>query len=524
MKKKFLIIDLDGRIKKDHGEEGNDLFSPISNFFHLKPSYDLKIENKKLCRMVSKVFNRLPKRMAILQNTYYIEHVKQSYCLLEQIKNLMVRNSYTKLVLVGGGKVRFLSTFCTIGERKSYLFKSSYYFNYIIWKTFKNSIDIEFVQRDLFFTNFLFQIVRDVILSSAVVLKHLFKHKSTGQNIIEKNSRICLFPYMLPLQLEQFNLIANKFHRHRIIKLKLHARYLGRVEIISKLFRYIYKDMLFLLFHNGRRKSFVKLNFRLYFSFLPMYLKCIFYQFNLSFQTRCLRANNKRLTILTNMSIGEDICSVHYYAKINCIRHINYSIVCQNPTQLVTNELSSIYYFTDNQNHEFWKKQITNLKVDNLNIFKAKITNDKKSRMTITFFTQPDRYLQYSIEVFRKLFLFSKDFPNIQFIVKPHYRDETQYFNLIRFKTHNFIIKSKDENIYDCIKMTDIGLSFSSTVLNTCVYNNMPAIYFNWSIMPNSLREQVRLTKNPDGIEVTCLQGLFEYLKSTIHDYSNKYA
>jgi hypothetical protein len=209
-------------------------------------------------------------------------------------------------------------------------------------------------------------------------------------------------------------------------------------------------------------------NTSLFFSLLHMQTKAKI----LSAQLKPLENVKK---IRTAMTYGNDISSIHQFCKANSIDHVNFQAVSLRKMYFPNHDIADKYFIIDQSVRNFYCDNFKNfhfLKLSRVFHNKNGWHEEKKNKVVISFFTQPEEYSRY-IKTFIEEFLHYLE-ENIIVNIKPHYReDEADYLFLQEISNQVSILPSSI-SACEIIKQSTLVLAINSFVLKeaACIRNN----------------------------------------------------
>lgn len=181
------------------------------------------VMEEKYCHIYTKEYMKMMKERSLDElefaiNDIYYHNLKKVFALLEHVSFLLKTEDIDELILIGGNKnFRYFPFYFAEAHEDGFRFlhKSSWYFNALIYRAFKNKIKISFINEENIFKLNIIKRVRQVVLlfgiSLLVFIKHIKKWKKfLGHHSENLQKKLILFPVRTVHQLRFILPTVNK--------------------------------------------------------------------------------------------------------------------------------------------------------------------------------------------------------------------------------------------------------------------------------------------------------------------------
>ena len=199
---------------------------------------------------------------------------------------------------------------------------------------------------------------------------------------------------------------------------------------------------------------------------------------------KCIRkiGKDRIACILTDKTLGYEICTVHHVAEELSIPHTNIQLVAMAPILYPKLKLADRYYLYAKQTYELYRQYS-----DSYRFYIPMETKEREIKRTegralkLVLFTQPDSYTKRYLEAIRQLaeVLGGSDI-SAELIVKLHYRQDKQAEFEKLEKEYGCLSIVKTGNAGELMKQCDAILSMTSSVLFEAVTNRIPGFIINF--------------------------------------------
>lgn len=484
-----LIVLLDNKIDKINLLE-NDIILVQNHNDYLTLKVTNKVilvdftkgyESNELQQSVNMFFSGFNKDIQKLSNYTYLKLFCPIYSIIVQIREIIETNPISEMVLIGGSEHIFLSFTRAEGEGVKRLYKTHWLINPIIYQYFKDEIKIKWLKKKNKLLFFFANLVRENSLWIKTILLSFYKTlfiKSDYTQINKDDKETAIIVTNLPLQYRHLTSLLEKEEVDKIYitPSNWNQKITGGLELKRKPIKYnellknIYKsykekfmqtEMVFSIKgKNIKFNSYIvnKCIQKVYFTYL---------RDTAELSNTIKRINSNKKYLITDMTFGIDIITVHTVAEELNIKHLNYQYVNMFPMLFSNFNLADIYYLYSKNTFDMYKGYS--------DIFRYYLPVKRKPELfhkqnteavNIVIFTQPDRYTDRYLYLIEELSNKLRDLVNVNVKIKLHYRqDKMEEFSVITEKYSNFEIVDKESNLEKLIINADFIISMTSSVI-----------------------------------------------------------
>lgn len=463
-------------------------------------NYDLCDESVDLSNSINLIFSNFSYEFEPFRNTYFMRVFRPINSIIKQISDLISLYKPDELILLGGSNYKFLTLTGGEGEGEHLLYKSSWLFNSFIYDYFKDEINIQWYNKKPAFIFKILHFVREKYLFYGKIILHFFKNTTRKEKIISDEpqpDKIQLFAFVkLPLQHNHFKNLLKDINGVKI-------RYL--TPIISRLYgddisEYKIRVKEYLQsckkFKNSKKnfldgrvllklnEKWIELNSAIIVNTIQ--LNYILYYSNFAALKRFFKEYNTKKNkayIISNMTFGEELILLNRIGNEFKIPHYNFQAVAMSKMLFPQIHLADKYFLYANKTYNLYKKfDNTYFYYFPVNRAITELKFKKKNQLVLTLFTQPDRFTDQYIDFLEDILPELNKLSGIDFIIKPHYRqNRIQTFEKLAERYSFVKIKKSTVLPEEIIKVSDFILSISSSVLFEGITLNCPGIIIDFN-------------------------------------------
>ncbi len=448
--------------------------------------YSLVDENNEPAEAINKMFTSIGTDYKNYRNTLYMRIFRPMFSIIKQIEKLIKEMNINELTLIGGSEHLFLTINSAEGEGEKWWYKSSWFYNTIINQYFKETIKINWLNKENKRKIALINYIRDRMILFNGILKILYRSISN----IRRSAPIYNFQNKktptisiinLSLQYEHLNSLLTRIKNIESLFVIPYRMVINNKSNIVRnypiqlkyLLRFIYSEC------NLKKLEQKQVNFLLFNKNIPISTSSLRQSLKLLHLQFCIKT--KELTILlgqiklpnhayliTDMTFGDDIILCNNVAKKHKIQHYNFQYVAMSKMLFPQIDLADKYYLYSKRTFDLYKIYSNTYKYYlPIKIHPKEHISSSSENLKIVIFTQPDEYSARYLNFIEKLFnRIQSENLKIDIIIKPHYRqDRMAEFEYYVSKFNFSKLATKDESCEKLILIADLCLSMTSSVI-----------------------------------------------------------
>lgn len=484
-----LIVLLDEEIDEKYLQNGDMIFTtwkvkakdyPGHKTIHFESH--LCDEEESVSECVNDIFSQLPKHYSIYKDSFYMKIMRPIASCLKSVENIIIENKIDELILTGGSKEPFLTTINAEAEGGKKWYRSSWLLNAFIYEYVRkrfSSVRIRWMGRNNGRKVRIINRIRENLFLGmrfgAEVLRIIKKQNPSDNTASFKAHNV--FICMLPLQYKHLKYIAEKmtdgssiFVISQNIEIspeeKRNCIRLAGCNIaeIYRLLRRCWNklpDKKISSTLNGitvelRSRQIQRALYTVIFDHMVQMLQL----------TKTVNRITGIKNIITDMTFGPYMLSVHKYSGKRNIVYKNYQCVSMEKMLYPDLELADEYYMYSKQTFELYNKYSSTYRLY-FPVYGEPVRHTSQGGLTVSVFLQPDEYAPAYLSVLEQLLPVLDKNSNVnKIIIKPHYRqNQVRLFHKLAERTQKCVYYDLSSSVEEVFRVTDVMMSISSSVL-----------------------------------------------------------
>lgn len=492
----------------------------------------LGYESQEVYYMVNSFFKIIGEKYYPVSNASYVRFFQPITNIIFNVEKIINEEKIDKIYLYGGSSHVFLSSEGAEGEvERKGNYQTNWMVNAILYEKFKDKYCIEWVNKEWAFKSG----IRNAIWRWKICISILVMLiKRACLDFGEKTNKMRYNCLNGTISIVDFAL--QKDHLDKVICSATGRN--AKFFTLNKQFAMMCPDTSYI--PELSVINYITLWFRTFFryrkpvSFFGIKNRCILKELDYLLLIYNIRKNRllryfedvdlHKTIMVTDMTYGSDIVSVHSFSKLKGMKHVNIQHVSMGKRLVPNLELADEYFIYAKRTFELFKHYSKSFRFFFPTFNNGNRDNIQKVKPVLVIFLQPGRFLN------DYLFLMEHLFPQIKanscsIVVKPHYRqfdaDMEKVYNICDH--YNFVrVAQKDEAVVGLLEKADMSLTINSSVIFESMTYGVPSIIYNPQDNYNSIIYNNDICFPDVNFVVNDIQGIVTVL-SCVKEYKDMF-
>lgn len=435
---------------------------------------------------INRLFEQLPQDYSYLRNTVYMRVFRPMFSVVFQVSEIVRQHAIEEIVLIGGSDHLFLTLEGGEGEGSTWWYRGSWFLNAVIFQYFNGTIPIRWVRRQNARKLVCINYIREKLLLIRAVLGRLallvLRLRKPGRWERAGQQSPVISVVDLPIQYRHMKSLLEQMPGVAVVYLApprakwacdpavIRCRPVGLISLVRFLAKRGYDaailDGELLVDVFGRLISIPGPSLRRALDPARFRFWCRLGELT---QTAEYLRPSKDTVVVTNMTFGEDLVSVHEFAGRFGLLHYNFQYAAMSRMIIPQLELADRYYLYSRSVYELYRKRASSYMMYlPMKSRPSADTNPASETLRMTIFTQPDayteKYLQFIDSLLKRV---QAEGLRVGIVVKPHYRqDRVREFERMVSSYRHVRLAQATDSCESLISVSDMCVSMTSSVLS----------------------------------------------------------